>query len=395
MNSVRLFLLAVVAAAYINVYSADNMVPSGFRMLPQWSIGADFTGGYVFGTNSFLKGNNEEGRIINSTFGGSLRAGFRFNPNSREGMLYKGLYQGVAVEIHSFNAGRLLGTPVSLYTYQGAPFVHLGSRLSLGYEWQFGAAFGWKHYDKDISPDNGAVSTSVTAHMGLGLRLCYDLTERWQLSASLGVTHYSNGNTSLPNAGVNAVSAALGVAYIINPLGEAGAAPAELIADADRKHWFYDIVVFGAWRRRVINVGYEPQLCPGKFGVLGVQFAPMFKFNRYFAAGAALDMKYDESSGLLPYWVDGTYDENIKFYRPPFGKQLSIGISAHAEFIMPVFAVNAGLGYDIMSPKGEKRFYQSLTLKTFVTDKLFLNAGYRLGNFKDPQNLMLGVGVRF
>lgn len=70
MNSVRLFLLAVVAAAYINVYSADNMVPSGFRMLPQWSIGADFTGGYVFGTNSFLKGNNEEGRIINSTLAG-------------------------------------------------------------------------------------------------------------------------------------------------------------------------------------------------------------------------------------------------------------------------------------------------------------------------------------
>lgn len=61
---------------------------------------------------------------------------------------------------------------------------------------------------------------------------------------------------------------------------------------------------------------------------------------------------------------------------------------------MPIFAVNVGLGYDFLNPKGNKRFYQSLTLKTFITRNIFLNVGYRLGNFKDPQNLMLGVGVR-
>ena len=38
-----------------------------------------------------------------------------------------------------------------------------------------------------------------------------------------------------------------------------------------------------------------------------------------------------------------------------FGKQLSVGVSAHAELTMP---------------------------------------SYRLGNFKDPRNLMLGVGFR-
>ena len=394
MNCVRLLLFAALAATSVTMRAADNAVPSGFRDAPEWNIGADILGGYVPGTNSFLDGNNDEGRNINSTFGGSLRVGFRFNPKSREGMLYRGLYQGVAVEVRSFDATSLLGTPVSVYAYQGMPFVYFGPRLSLGYEWHFGAAFGWKHYDKDVAPDNGAVSTSVTAHMGLGLRLSYALTDRWRLSASVGVTHYSSGNTSLPNAGVNSINASVGASYIINTLGKASVPPAELVKEADAKRWFYDIVVYGAWRRRVVDVGYDPQLCPGKFGVIGLQFAPMRKFNRYFAAGAALDMKYDESTGLLPYWVDGTYDENIKFYRPPFGKQLSIGLSAHAELTMPIFAVNAGIGYDFLSPDGEKRFYQSLALKAFLTKKLFLNVGYRLGNFKDPQNLMLGIGLR-
>ncbi len=95
-----------------------------------------------------------------------------------------------------------------------------------------------------------------------------------------------------------------------------------------------------------------------------------------------------------PYWVEGSYDENIKFERPPFGKQISLGVSGHAELTMPIFSVNAGLGVEIINPKGDKRFYQSLTLKTFLTKNIYLNVGYRLGKFKDPQNLMLGVGVR-
>lgn len=80
--------------------------------------------------------------------------------------------------------------------------------------------------------------------------------------------------------------------------------------------------------------------------------------------------------------------------RPGFGKQLSVGVSAHAELTMPIFSVNVGLGVNILNPEGDRRFYQMLNLKTFVTRRLFLNVGYRLGKFKDPQNLTLGVGVR-
>ena len=184
--------------------------------------------------------------------------------------------------------------------------------------------------------------------------------------------------------------------YIINPQPEVAKPSAELEDEADRGRWMYDIMAFGAWRRRIVTVGEPPEsdLCPGKFGVAGLQFSPLRRLNRYVAVGPALDVQWDESAGLAPYWIEGSYDENIKFERPPFGKQLSVGVSAHAELTMPIFSINAGLGYDMVKPKGEKRFYQSLALKAFLTRSIFLNVGYRLGNFKDPQNLMLGVGVR-
>lgn len=371
-----------------------DTIPSGFSKAPEWHVGAELSPAWVPQTNSFLKGFNPLDKKISNSVSGTFRTDFSFSPDTREGMLYKGLYQGIGIGINSFFSDRLLGTPVSAYVYQGAPIVNFSNRLWLGYEWQFGAAFGWHHFDEEIATTNAAVSTSVTAHMGLALKLHYALSDRWRMSVGIVANHYSNGNTSFPNAGVNSIGAAIGIAYLINPVDGAPEVNREVAEAADRHGWFYDITAFGAWRRRIVNADLEPSLCPGKFAVAGLQFAPSYRLDRRVAVGPALDIQWDESGGLEPYWVKGTFGENIKFTRPPFGKQVSVGVSAHAELTMPIFAVNAGLGYDFINPCGDKRFYQSLTLKTFVTRKLFLNIGYRLGSFKEPQNLMLGFGVR-
>lgn len=102
-------------------------------------------------------------------------------------------------------------------------------------------------------------------------------------------------------------------------------------------------------------------------------------------------MQWDASGGLPSYWVE---DSDMRFWRPPFNKQVSAGFSAHAELTMPIFTVNAGFGYDLICPEGNRRFYQSLTLETFLMRHFFLNVGYRRGVFKEPQNLMAGLGVR-
>lgn len=389
-------LFAVVAMLAITLTAYADTIPSGFSRPLEWNVGAQFSPAFVPGTNSFLKGNNPLEKRISASFSGDIRADFRFSPVTREGMLFRGLYQGIGLGANTFFANEILGTPVSAYVYQGAPIARFNSKLWLGYEWQFGAAFGWKHFDDETGIDNAAISTPVTAHMGISLKLHYALSDRWNMSFGIGANHYSNGNTTLPNAGVNRIGAVIGLAYTINPQKNEPEPDMNIGIEADRKYWFYDITAYGAWRRRIVYISEssEPTLCPGKFGVVGLQFSPMRQLHRCVAVGAALDIQWDESAGLAPYWVEGSYDENIKFERPPFGKQLSVGLSAHAELTMPIFCINAGLGYNILSPKGDKRFYQSLTLKTFITRSVFINVGYRLGNFKDPQNLMLGAGVR-
>ena len=271
--------------------------------------------------------------------------------------------------------------------------MHLTPRLWLGYEWQFGAAMGWRHHPEQSADNNAAVSTSVTARLGVRALLHYAMSPRWRLMAGVEARHYSNGNTHWPNGGVNSLGAVLGVAYVLNPQpGEVGA-----LHDIDdiERGWFYDVAVFGAWRKRIVTIRGDEELCPGRFGVAGVQFAPSRRLSRYVAVGPALDMQWDESAGIAPYWIEGSTGDGMKFRRPPFLRQCQVGVSAHAELTMPIFSVNAGLGVDLLCPQGEKRFYQSLTLKTFVTSSIYLNVGYRLSAFSHPQNLMLGLGYRF
>ncbi len=393
------YALSMLAASTLTFAATSDSIPSGFSRPLQWHIGAEVDGAYVPATNTFLKGGNPMGKRIKGSFSGSLRADFSFDDNTRQGLLYKGTYQGVGIGARSFFTHTLTGTPVCAYVYQGAPIARFSDKLWLGYEWQFGAAFGWKHYDEATANYNGAISTPVTAMMSLGLKLHHSLSPRLTLSVGIGATHFSNGNTSWPNAGVNTVGASLGITYALNPRpGASGATSATVLEEeADRHRWFYDIMVYGAWRKRVVMVGSynpEPELCPGKFGVLGLQFSPMYSLNRRVAVGPSIDLQWDESAGLEPYWMEGTFDDYIKFERPPFDKQIKAGISAHAELTMPIFHINAGLGYDLLNPTGDKRFYQSLALKTFVTQKIYINVGYRLGDFNTPQNLMLGLGVR-
>ncbi|MDE6714933.1 MAG: acyloxyacyl hydrolase, partial [Muribaculaceae bacterium] len=204
---------------------------------------------------------------------------------------------------------------------------------------------------------------------------------------------YSNGNTSWPNSGVNTVSARVGMAYLFN----SGDCKENYLMPEDdyKSHWSLDVMTFAAPRKKIVQITEEPQLLSGSFLVAGVNIAPMYNFNKYFAAGVSLDAQYNESAGLQDYWVQDTYGDDIKFYRPPFHKQISAGLSARAEFIMPIFTINAGIGQYLIGPSETRRTYQTLNLKTYIFKGIYLNVGYQLCDFRYPENLKLGVGYRF
>ena len=92
-------------------------------------------------------------------------------------------------------------------------------------------------------------------------------------------------------------------------------------------------------------------------------------------------------------YIVGTTQE---FFKPPVNKQLALGVSGRAEYVMPYFSVNFGLGVNVLHGGGDlKSFYQVLALKIEVTRSSFIHIGYNLQNFHTPNFLMLGIGFRF
>lgn len=364
------------------------------RDRPVHLLGVEFRPAYVFPTYSFFEGNNAAGKPVNPALSAHLRYAFRFAPQSRWGRLYPYAYQGIGVAYNSFSNPKELGNPVSVYVFQGSRLARLSPRLTLDYEWNFGASFGWKKYNSESNPYNDIVGSHINAFMNLGVYLKWQVAPQWSLVAGVDAAHYSNGNTNYPNAGVNTVGGRVG---IVRSFGGAAAdgdvRPAPLEAAS---RFSYDLVLYGSTRRRGIIWPDHGELVPGSFGVAGLNFNPMYRVNQYFRAGVSLDAQYDESANLRKHVVEGTSGDNIKFYRPPFREQFAVGLSLRGELNMPVFSVNVGIGHNVFF-KGEdaKGFYQILALKTFLTRSLFLHVGYQLSNFRDPNNLMLGLGYRF
>ena len=363
-------------------------------------IGMEFRPEYVCPTNPFLKGENLARMPIDRSMAAHLRYSFRFRPGSRPDRIYGGVYQGIGVSYYSFENREELGNPVAVYIFQGARIAQISRRLSFNYEWNFGLSFGWKPYDTDTNRANMMMGSKMNAYINANFYLNVMLSPQLDFTAGLSMTHFSNGNTKFPNAGLNSIGAKIGLLYNFgrtdSPLVKHRR---PLLAPDFPRHFSYDLVLFGSWRRKGVEVGDKQYAAPNAYGVAGINFAAMYNFGYKFRAGLSLDGVYDGSANVYTedYIVSsGGEDPGYTYYTPSIDKQIALGVSARAEFVMPYFTVGIGLGMNVLHKGGDlKAFYQMLTLKIAATRHTFVHIGYCLKDFQTPNYLMLGVGFRF
>jgi hypothetical protein len=166
---------------------------------------------YVFPTNPFLQGENERWKPIQSSFAAHLKYSFKFRPNTCADRIYGGAYQGFGLAFTTFGDKKQLGDPMTFYVFQGVRIARFNPRLSLNYEWNFGISAGWKPYDNDYNSYNGAVGSRVNAYLNAGIYLNWSLSRYFDFIIGGDFTHFSNGNTKFPNAGVNTTGAKIGL----------------------------------------------------------------------------------------------------------------------------------------------------------------------------------------
>lgn len=401
-KSATALLLLAAAASVARAEEADSA-----RFVHR--IGMNARPSYLLPTNKFFRGDNELGKRLDKSGSVHLQYSFSFPQNSRFGKLYPTAYQGIGVSWNTFFDNKEIGSPTAVYVFQGARLARFSTRLSLDYEWNFGVSFGWHPYDPygDIlgyeNSKNLVVGSRVNAYINFGVLLSWQPLDNWKVTAGVDLAHFSNGNTGYPNAGVNTVGGRVGLTRSFGPSsktimigGSNSSESAKLSGKKFSRRMTYDILLYGAGRTKGIIWNDTPYIAEGTFGILGLNVSPLYRVNKFFRAGASVDVQYDESANVGEHVAGVGDDGNIRFYRPALNEQLGVGISLRAEFVMPVFSVNIGFGRNVIYRGDElKGFYQTLALKTDLYRGLYLHIGYKLHDFHDPNNLMLGFGWRF
>lgn len=404
-RSAAVFLLAAAGSREAAAFETDARQSADSARFSH-RVGVNIRPKYILPTHKFFRGENELGKRLNMSGSAHLQYSFSFPEDSHFGKLYPTAYQGVGVAFNTFFDRKEIGNPTAVYVFQGARLAQISPNLSLDYEWNFGASFGWNPYDpygdfhQYLNEYNLVVGSRVNAYINFGLLLSWKPIENWAFSAGLDLTHFSNGNTALPNAGVNTVGMRFGAARSFGPAMRRteAAKNSEYARLSDRRfseRMTYDIMIYGAGRTKGVMWNDTPYIAEGTFGIAGLNFSPLYRVNKFLRAGVSLDVQYDESANVGDHIAGLADDGGIRFYRPPLDEQLGIGLSLRAEFVMPIFSVNIGFGRNVIY-KGEdlEGFYQTLALKTELFKGLYLNIGYKLHDLHDPNNLMLGIGWR-
>ena len=352
---------------------------------------------YIFPTSSFLKGANAEGRIIRGAFSTHVKYLFRYRPGSVDERIYGDVYQGIGLGFYNFGESRQLGNPVAFYLFQGARISSLAPWLSLHYEWNFGLSAGWKPYDSYYNSYNTMIGSKVNAYINANFYLRWRLSPRVSLLSGLTVSHFSNGNTKIPNAGLNTIGGNIGLECNFYRKDDLKALERKvaLTTQPFRRHFTYDFVFFGSWHDRLGKTSDGVSPSPEAYPVFGFNFTPMYNLNYKLRLGVSLDGTFDGGANL---YTDGNVYGSVDksdIVRPPLGDQFALGLSGRAEYVMPFFVVGVGIGANVIGKNDLNMFYQLLTLKIALSRAVFLHVGYRLQNFNEPNFLMLGIGFRF
>ncbi|MFR7878941.1 MAG: acyloxyacyl hydrolase [Butyricimonas paravirosa] len=70
---------------------------------------------------------------------------------------------------------------------------------------------GWKPYDSYYNSYNTMIGSKVNAYINANFYLRWRLSPRVSLLSGLTVSHFSNGNTKIPNAGLNTIGGNIGL----------------------------------------------------------------------------------------------------------------------------------------------------------------------------------------
>lgn len=106
----------------------------------------------------------------------------------------------------------IVGNPFSAFVFYSAPRIRVG-RFSFNTDLSLGLSYTSVIHDPVTNPFNDVIASHVNLYFDFNVNLIYMLSDRLDLKAGYGVTHYSNGRIHMPQIGINNWGWNFGLSY--------------------------------------------------------------------------------------------------------------------------------------------------------------------------------------
>lgn len=381
-------LIIIILLALALPVLAQNPDSSIFKQSgPDFFLRADIEYGKVLGSADLPEG-------IDEVLGGNIEIGWQATGSNRYDALLGYPAFGFGFLTYGFPQTGILGEPNAFYMFLNGPFKRW-NKFSINYIIRLGMSYNWEPSDPVANPGHLALGSFRNLYIGAGAEGQYLIGE--QLSASFGVkfAHFSNGQSSLPNAGMNLLTPHLGIKYDFN-----GGDRPEYIKypkpEFSEKAMEYYVTLGNGIRQiffPVDTTGTVPKQGVS-YPVYNISMAAQYHFGWTGKVGGGLD---------FIYW--GAYDPRfeigpggvVQAVKHPFGDYLQLGIFASYEIVLNNVSIIIQPGYRVISGDDYKDkptdFYQHLGLKYHVHD-LIIGVAIRAVNFGQAEYIEWSLGYR-
>jgi hypothetical protein len=355
--------------------------------------------------NLFLRGDVEYGWIvgagenlpegIDEVLGGSIEVGWQTTGSAAYDNILGYPAFGFGFLTYGFPQTGVLGKPNAFYMFYNAPF-HRWKNFRLNYIIRLGMSYNWQPSDPVSNAGNLVLGSFRNLYIAAGFEGQYYIGERVSVSAGIKFSHFSNGQSSLPNAGMNLLTPHIGVKYDFNGGERPSYTKLPKPDYTPEKHMEY-YVQLGNGIRQIFFDSAQTGVVPKtgvSYPVINISAAAQYQFGWTGKFGGGLDFIYWGAYNPQ-YEVGAGGIAQAKKY--PFGDYLQLGIFVSYEFVLNNFSIYAQPGWRVIRKEYEGMptdFYQHLGLKYHIRN-LSLGVAIRAINFGQAEYIEWAVGYRF
>ena len=287
---------------------------------------------------------------------------------------------GVTAFFSSLGNNEIIGNAYALYPFINFPFNK--SKVNI-FSFRFGVGVGYltKKFDALDNYHNTSIGSHVNAAINLTLEYQRKISDRFKMSLFAGLTHFSNGCSSSPNAGINIINVGISSTYLLKD--QEDFIIKQKTSNKEHKKFkpeFYIGMSYGVKR-----IEYNQK---SDFSVYNLEFYAMDRITNLSKVGIGLDLVSDATDGIT---LRNFYDDTNEY---TFAQLLKPGVGVVYELMMSEASFIINFGFH---PWGKDmrygRWYQKLGLKVnfgeYIYGKIALNTHFGVADF-----IGFGLGVR-